>query len=187
MGVTFDSKLMFEAHLRSVASSISQKVGLLRKCRQIYSADDFIRNTFYSFLLPHFEYCHSVWLSASESLLRLLDRSFGQIRFLLPDLRLNLRHRRLVGILTHLYKIVNNSDHPLYALLPDPLVRSRTTRYSIALNDRSFISRRFNTYQYSRSFFLASVGRWNSLPSEVVHSPNCEIFKRRVNSFLLSE
>ena len=185
LGVTFDPKLTFEEHLRSVASSISQKVGLLRKCRRVYSADDVIRNSFYSFLLPHFEYCHSVWLSASESLLKLLDRSFGQIRFLLPDLRLNLRHRRLVGALTHLFKIVNTPDHPLHALLPDPMVRSRTTRYSMALNNRSFVSRRFNTYQYSRSFFLATVGQWNSLPDEVVHSNNCEIFKKRVNSFLL--
>ena len=185
LGVIFDSKLSFEDHLRSVTSSISQKVGLLRKCRRIFHADEVVRNSFYSFLLPHFEYCHSVWLSAAESHLRLLDRSFGQIRFLLPDLGLNIRHRRLVGALTHFYKIVNNSDHPLHTLLPEPLIRSRFTRYSAALNGRSFAPRRFNTYQFSRSFFLVCVERWNSLPDEIVYSPSSDLFKRRINSFFL--
>ena len=187
LGVTLDAKLSFEEHLRSVAASISQKVGLLRKCSRVYSADDVVRNTFYSFLLPHFEYCHSVWLSASECHLRLLDRAFGQIRFLLPDLRLDLRHRRVVGALAHLFKIANNTDHPLHSLLPDPLICSRITRYSGSLNDRSFVARRFMTSQYSRTFFLATIERWNSLPNEVVHSSNCEIFKKRVNSFLLHQ
>ena len=36
LGVTFDSKLSFEDNLCSVISSISQKVGLLRKCRHVF-------------------------------------------------------------------------------------------------------------------------------------------------------
>ena len=55
LGITFDSKLGFETYLRMVASSISQKVGLLSKCRHIYSTDDVIRNYFYSFILLNFE------------------------------------------------------------------------------------------------------------------------------------
>ena len=36
LGVYFDSKLTFECHLRSVASNISQKIGILKKCRSLY-------------------------------------------------------------------------------------------------------------------------------------------------------
>ena len=31
LGLTLDSKLTFEAHLRSVARSVSQKIGIMRK------------------------------------------------------------------------------------------------------------------------------------------------------------
>ena len=188
-GVTIpncSSLKLLGSHLRSVTSSISQKVGLLRKCRQIYSTDDVVRNCFYSFILPHFEYCHSVWLSASDSNLKLLDRAFSQIKFLLPNIEINLSHRRLVGSLTHFFKIVSNVDHPLHYLLPAPLQPARATRYSIRLNDRSFSVDRLNTSQFSRCFFPASVRLWNTLPNDVVNSVDCVIFKKRVNAFLLT-
>ena len=184
LGVILDSKLTFEAHLRGVASSVSQKVGLLRKCRNIYSTDDVVKNCFYSFILPHFEYCHSVWMSAAESNLKLLDRAFGQIKFLLPSIEISLRHRRVVGSLTHFFKIASNVNHPLHFLLPPPVLPTRTTRYSAGLNDRSLASNRFNTSQFSRTFFLASVSRWNGLPNHIVNSSTCDIFKRQVNHLL---
>ena len=186
LGVTLDSGLTFQPHLRAVASSISRKIGLLRKCRQIYSSDTVLRNCFYSFLLPHFEYCHSVFLSACDTNLKLLDRAFRQIKFLLPDLHLSLEHRRSVGVLTHLYKIVMNSNHPLHCLLPEPYRPSRTTRYSSRMNDRSFSVIRTGTSQFSRSFFPAVTRVWNTLPQEIVDSTTSDVFKKRVNAFLLT-
>ena len=186
LGVTFDSGLTFQPHLRGVASSISQKIGLLRKCRRIYNSDSVIRNCFYSFLLPHFDYCHSIFLSACETNLMLLDRAFNQIKFLLPDLRLNLRHRRLVGVLTHFYKIASDSSHPLHCLLPDTFRPARVTRSSSLMNDHCFSVIRFRTSQFSRSFFPALVRVWNTLPRDIVESVNCDIFKKRTNAFLLS-
>ena len=186
LGVTLDSKLTYEPHLRLVASSISQRIGLLRKCRHIYSTDSVIRNCFYSFLLPHFEYCHSIFLSASDTNLKLLDRAFGQIKFLLPDLRINLGHRRLVGSMTHFYKIATNPDHPLHCLLPPPSQPTRETRHSMRLNSRAFSVARVNTSQFSRTFFPAAIKRWNYLPDEIVNSMNSDIFKRGVNAHFLS-
>lgn len=103
LGVTLGPKLTFELHLRSLASAVSQNVGLLRKCSQLYSSDD-VKKCSHSFILPHFEYCHSVWISAAESHLKLLDKVFKQIKFLLPNLEINLRHRRLVGSLSYFFQ-----------------------------------------------------------------------------------
>ena len=77
-------------------------------------------------------------MSASDSNLKLLDRAFNQIKFLLPDLELSLRHRRLVGFMTHFYKIVSDDDHPLHCLLPAPLRPTRDTRYSSGLGEHCF-------------------------------------------------
>ena len=83
LGVTLDSKLTFEAHLRNVSRSISQKLGILRKSKKIYKDDSILRKCFFSFTLPHFEYCSAVWSSAADCHLRLLDRAFNSVRFLM--------------------------------------------------------------------------------------------------------
>ena len=85
LGVLFDNKLTFEKHIRSVASSIAQKVGILRKCLSIYDSNSILKNCFFSFILPLFEYCTPVWRSAAET----LPSAF----------RVDLCHRCLVGSL----------------------------------------------------------------------------------------
>lgn len=186
LGVTLDSKLTFEQHLRNVASSASRRVGLLRKCRKIYADSDVAKHCFYSFMLPHFEYCSSVWMSAADCHLNLLNRAMNRIRFLLPDLDVNLDHRRVVGSLTVLFKIFSRPEHPLHSRLPLPFVSARPTRHSIALNDRAFKLDRHCTNQFSRCFFPALSKRWNELPNSVVLSESCDLFKTRVNAFLLA-
>ena len=61
LGVLFNKKLTFEKHVRIVASNITQKVGILRKCLSIYDSHSILRNCFFSFILPLFEYCAPVW------------------------------------------------------------------------------------------------------------------------------
>ena len=184
LGIILDHKLTFEYQLRSLASSVSRKIGLLRKCRRIYSNDDIVRNCFYSFILPHFEYCPSVWISAAESHLKLLDRAFNQIKFILPNLQINLRHRRLVGLMSYFFKIMSNPNHPLLRILPGPSPTTRTTRQSLIVNDRSLIVNRYNTSQFSRCFIPLSGKLWNAIPNEIVNSANIKIFKGHVNGFL---
>ena len=66
-GVTLDSKLTFEKHIRSMASFISQKTGILRKCCRTLGRNDAVIRSFYAFILPCFEYCMPVWSSAADS------------------------------------------------------------------------------------------------------------------------
>ena len=186
LGVTLDSKLTFETHVRSVATRVSQKVGLLRKCRRIYGDDDIIRNCFYSFILPHFEYCSPVWGSAADTHLKLLDRAFNQVKFLLPSLRINLAHRRLIGSLSYLFKLYSNDGHPLRALLPDLHQPTRLTRGTQAMNGAAFSVVRCRTTQFSRTFIPYTCRRWNSLPDDVIGAGDADSFKSRANIFLLS-
>ena len=60
LGVTFDSKLTFERHIRSVSSSIARKTGLLRKCFMTFACNSTVLKSFYAFILPQFEYCAPV-------------------------------------------------------------------------------------------------------------------------------
>ena len=57
LGVTLDSKFTFEKHIRSVSSSIAQKIGILRKSFKIFGDQSVLKNCFNSFILLCFEYC----------------------------------------------------------------------------------------------------------------------------------
>ena len=73
-GVTFDSKLTFEKHLRSVSRAASQRLGILRKSSRVFHDKLLIWRCFWGFVLPVLEYCSAVWCSAADTHLKLLDR-----------------------------------------------------------------------------------------------------------------
>ena len=75
LGVMFDSKFTFERHIRSISSSVAQKICLLRKSFRIFGDHDVLLRRFNSFILPCLEYCSPVWSSAADSHLKLLDKN----------------------------------------------------------------------------------------------------------------
>ena len=56
LGVTFDSKMTFEKHLRSVSRAASQQLGILRKSWQVFH-DMLLLGRCFCFVLPVLEYC----------------------------------------------------------------------------------------------------------------------------------
>ena len=186
LGVQFDQKFTFEAHLRATSSLIAQKLGLLRKSFKIFNDQSILRKCFYSFILPCFEYCSPVWSSAAVSHLRLLDRNLNACKFLIPDLIIDLWHRRSISSLCMLYKIFHNPEHPLHSELPNLFQPVRMTRNVANSHSLSFCPVRCNTVQYSRSFIPAFVKSWNDLPEEVVECSELQRFKTGANRFLLN-
>ena len=186
LGVILDSKFTFEKHIRSVSSSIAQKIGILRKSFKIFGDQSVLKNCFNSFILPCFEYCSPVWSSAADSHLKLLDRNLNAIKFLIPDLRTNLWHRRSISSLCMLYKIYHNPEHPMHSDLPNLYRPLRNTRNAVNSNSLAFSFVRFNTAQFSRSFIPSVTSLWNELPSQVVESLELQTFKVGSNAFLLN-
>ena len=84
---------------------------------------------FRGFVLPVLEYCSSVWCSAVDTHLKLLDREVGGARFLTGGVfEYDIAHRRSVAVLCMLYKIRCNQMHPLIGALTRPYVPVRGTR-----------------------------------------------------------
>ena len=73
LGMTFDSKMTFEKHLRSVSIAASQRLGILRKSRRVFHDRLLLGRSFRGFVLPVLEYCSAVWCSAADTHLKLLD------------------------------------------------------------------------------------------------------------------
>ena len=63
LGVTFDSKMTFEMHLRICSRAASQRLGILRKSWLVFRVRSLLGRCFQGFVLPVLEYCSAVWCS----------------------------------------------------------------------------------------------------------------------------
>ena len=169
LGVMFDSKFTFERHIRSISSSVAQKIGLLRKSFRIFGDHDVLLRCFNSFILP----CSPVWSSAADSHLKLLDKNLRACKFLIPNLTISLQHRCFISSLCMLYKIFHNPSHSPHSELPNLFHTRRVTRDSLSVNSLFFSPMRFHTSQYSRCFIPATTKFWNELPSMSCKNLRC--------------
>ena len=60
-GLTFDSKMTYEKHLRSVTRAASQRLCILRKFWRVFHDRSLLGRCFLGFVLPVLEYCSAVW------------------------------------------------------------------------------------------------------------------------------
>ena len=168
LGVTFESKMTFEKHLRSVSSAASQRRGILRKSWRVSHDWSLLGRCFRGFVLPVLEYCSAVWWSAANTHLKLLDRAVGGAWFLTGGVfECEIAHRRSMVVLCMLYKIRCNTVHPLNGALPGPYVPVQVTRGALVAHRYTYAPPRCRTSQYSRTFILLSVSLWNDLANPV--------------------
>ena len=146
--VTFDSKMTFEKHLRSVSIAASQRLGILRKSWRVFHDRSLLGRCFRCFVLLVLEYCSAVWCSAADTHLKLLDRAVSGARFLTGGVfECDIAHRRSVAVLCMLYKIRCKAMHPLNGALPGPHVSVRVTRGALVTHRYTYAPPRCRTSQ----------------------------------------
>ena len=129
LGVTFDSIMTFEKHLRLVSRAASQRFGILRKSWRGLHDRFLLGRCFRGFVLPVLEYSSAVRCSAADTHLILLDRAVSGARFLTGGVsECHIAHRRSVAVLCMLYKIRCNAMHLLNDALPGTYVLVRVAR-----------------------------------------------------------
>ena len=85
LGVKLDSRLTFEDHVRGIISSVSQRICILRLLKTVFVDTSVLFRVYYALDLPILEYCSSVWWSAAECHLQLLERRVCSVARLCPD------------------------------------------------------------------------------------------------------
>ena len=166
-GITFDDKITFEKHLRSVSSAAAQRLGIMRMSWKVFHNRSLLLSILE--LCPAgFEYCSAVWCSAAESHLKLLRRVVLSAGFPAGGvLDCNLAHRRSVAELCMLFMIKSNPLHPLRGALLLPYVPVCVTRGALVAHRHSFVPPRCWTSHYHRSFVPLSLSLWNYLSDPV--------------------
>ena len=153
LGVTFNSKMTFEKHLRSASRAASQRLFILRKSWRVFHDRSLLGRCFLGFVLPALEYCSAVWCSAADTHLKLVDRAVSGTRFLTGGVfECDICHRRSVAVLCMLYKIRCNPVHPLNGVLPGPYVPVRVTRGALVAHRYTYAPPHCRTLQYSKTF-----------------------------------
>ena len=179
LGVTFDSKITFEKHLRSVSRAASQRLGILRKSWQVFHDRVLLGRCFRGFVLPVLGYCSAVWCSAANRHLKKTSRPSIQW---CPDIS----HRRSMAVVCMLYKIRCNPVHPLNVAVPGPYVPARVTRGALVAHRYTYALPHCRTLQYSRTFIPFLVSLWNDLANILFHGVGLVGFKSRANASLLT-
>ena len=132
LGVTFNFKMTFEKHLRSVSRAASQNLVSWESPGECSMIDCFFGRCFRGFVPPVLEYCSSVWCSAADTHLKLLDCAVSGAQFLTGGVfECDIAHCRSVALLYMLYKIRFNPVHPLNGALPGSYVPLRLTRCAV--------------------------------------------------------
>ncbi len=127
-----------------------------------------------------------IYIDTLENVQRLATRLLpGMNDLSYPDRfkRLNLRalaYRRVRGDMIQCYKIL----HGIYDPLPSPILRLHrdcVLREGVRRDDLKLYLNRANTNLRKHSFPIRVVKTWNGLPNKIVHSPNINIFKNRLD------
>ena len=188
LGVTFDSKMTFEKHLRSVSRAASQRLGILRKSWRVFHDRSLLWRCFLGFVLPVLEYCSVVWCSDADTHLKLLDRVVSGARFLTGGVfECDISQRRPVPVLCMLHNIRCYPVHPLNGAIPGPYVPARVTRGALVAHRYTYAPPRCRTSQYSRTFIHFSVSLWKDLANPVFDDVGLAGFKGRTNAFLFAQ
>ena len=153
---------------------------------KVFGNHDVLLRCFNSFIPPCLEYCSSVWSSAADSHLKLLDKNLRACKFLIPNLTVSLQCRCFISSLCMLCKIFHNLLHPLHSELPNLFHPREVMRGSPSINSLSFSPIRFYTFQYSRCFIPATTKLWNERPGMIVEDTELQKFDLGGNAFLLS-
>ena len=66
-GVTLDSKLTFEIHLREVVSKAARSLGVIRRAGKFYHCPRVFKSCFNAYVLSRVEYCVPMLMSSAES------------------------------------------------------------------------------------------------------------------------
>ena len=79
LGVKFYSNLTFEDHVLGIVFLVSQRIAMLRLVKRIFVDTSVFFCCYFPFVLPTLEYCSTVWGSAAEYQLQLIERQLYSV------------------------------------------------------------------------------------------------------------
>ena len=198
LGIVLDSTLSMEKHLTSLARNATNSLRYIGRLRK-YLDEDNTKKLVNAFVISKLDYCNSLFYGLPEKSTHCLQRlqntaariitktkKYDHITPVLRELHwLPVKYRSHFKVLLLTYKCIHNMAPQYLSELLTVHNPSRTLRSS---QDISLVPPKLTNiktkFYGNRAFSLAAPQLWNSLPSEVRSSRSCDIFKRKLKTYL---
>ena len=193
LGVTFENSLTFQQHISEKVKKANSMFGMIRRTFRHLDIKTFIP-LYKSMVRSHLDYCASVYYPFKQSDIDKLEAVQRRATKALPETKnleypqrlqlLNLptlAYRRHRADMIELFKITSGIyEKELCTFIK--LREQETQRPGTRHHNRTIIASHSNTTNKRNSFNNRNVTLWNSLPNEIVNSPNINTFKARLDS-----
>ena len=194
LGVHIDSSINFNTHIDMLVKKVNKAIGALKYCSAFVNVET--RKTLYnSLVLPHFDYCATIWSNvSSRHIIRLQRLQNRAMRYILKA-----PPRSHIEDLLHKLKWMSIRQRMFYLrmILMWRIVHSQVPDY--LTNDLKF-SRNEHNYETSHatsnklniprghrlSIFTGGAREWNSLPEDIRQITNIDTFKKHCIRFTIT-
>ena len=192
LGLTFDSNGTWDAHIETIITKASKRIGLLRKIK--FKIDRFsLQKIYFSFIRPILEYADIIWDGCNQTMKARLERihfeaariitgasKLASIESLLTETGWDtLQNRRYKHKLILFHKMFHKQTPDyLASLVPFSAheIHGRNTR-----NQHQLVNINCRTESYRNSFLPSVIKAWNDLPVDIRNNPSLWSLKNFLN------
>ena len=190
LGLIIDKHINWNEHVKLIHKKVSAKLAIFRKIKNHLPIK--YRKLYYSaFVLPHLDYCSTVWSTTSEHnallLLRLQKRAarlildkplrtssqamFKELRWM--PLQDRIKYRDMVMV----YK-ARHQQIPQYITSMFDTVQNHHSAYTRAAVHNHLYRNQFSLEMTRKSFKFRSIPMWNNLPRHIKEAQTLTEFKK---------
>ena len=192
LGVTMNANMKVSEQCRIAASKGNQILGMIRR-NITYKEKGLIVPLYKAIVRPHLEYCIQAWrpyLRKDIDMLEKVQRRTTKLITGLRDLSYNdrlkecglttLETRRLRGDQIEVFKILNGHENI------DPNIFFKIKTGKITRGHDFTLVKGQNRLDFRKySFSQRTVNEWNKLSADCVHSSSVNMFKNRIDNYLV--
>ena len=192
LGITIDSELKFDIHLRNLCNKANQKLHALSRISSFISTDK-LRVIMKAFVLSQFNYCPLVWMFCSreqnnrinrihERALRLAYKDYiSPFQELLDkDKSFTIHHRNLQILATEIYKFINGYSPKIM----EKIFELKELDYSLRSNI-TFVSNNIKTVHFGQQSISYLAPRiWKQVPESIKQCATIKSFKSKIKMWL---
>lgn len=194
LGVSLDDRLSFSPHVSKIVAKASCRAKLILKCFRSRDSQLLVR-AFCTFVRPLLEFSSIIWspytvieINRIESVQRSFTKAVKNLRFSTYKERLvnlcldSLQCRRVKADLVFCYKLI----HGLVDITSAKFITLSCNTH-LRGNQFKLVKPRFTSVRDANFFVNRVINIWNCLPDSIVTAESVSCFKRRLNSFDLSD